>query len=245
MSTGTTALDLSVVAVIDQQGDEGCSFSYIYANNPSIPDQISLTGSISRLIRKGLIYKVGDLFFGRKYSPKEKPPEPPKAVPSKVVKTSIKRTILKTPQEEPKQGQLRRGAISGKVVYLLYRLKHLLPDRAVSNREIEDILRITSSASLYQILVKLVREGYLEPCSGSVSNGVFKWSGRFTYPFPTFDTNDKFLVDDSAILNVIVPKSNEDLLQVENPLIEFLKQEIQHHELAILRCKEKIKQLEA
>ena len=243
MSPGTTALDLSVVAIIDLQGDEGCSFSYIYANNPNIPDQISLTGSINRLTRKGLIHKVGDLYFERKHSPKEKPCEAPKTTPTKVITTQTKRTVLKPQVEEVLQGQLRRGAISGKVVYLIYQLKSLLPERGISNREIEAILRTTASASLYQILVKLVREGYIKLLSGTASNGVFQWSGRFSYPFPTFDPSDKFLIDHKAIMNTLVPKEPSDLLEAEHPVIEFLKQEIQYHELAILRCKEKIESL--
>ncbi len=243
MSTGTIALDLSVVAIIDAQGDEGCSFNYIYANNPAIPDQISLMGSIDRLTRKGLIHKVGDLYFERKYLPKEKPCEVPKVTPTKVILMRTKRTVLKPQVEEVLQGQLRRGAVSGKVVYLIYKLKSLFPERGISNQEIEAILGTTASVGLYQILVRLVREDYIKLLSGTVSNGVFQWSGRFSYPFPTVDPSDKFLIDNKAIMTTLVPKEPNDLLETEHPLIEFLKQEIQHHELAILRCKEQIESL--
>ena len=237
-----------VEELIKTQKDEGCTFNYIYANATCVTDRIALTGVIERLTRKGSIHKVGDLYFGSHFSPKpEVIKSVPQATPTKVIPMTVKRTVVQPLEVTAERGQLRRGAISGKVVYLFYVLDHLLPNRGLSNREIEDLLKITASASLYQILVKLVREDYLETVSGTASNGVFKWSKRFSYPFQTVDSHDKFMVDTAAILKFLTPKSEIDAEsnKEEHPLIDFLQQEIQHYELAILRCKEQIEKLRA
>ena len=234
-------------------------------------DELELSKLLHNLIMKTAIYKSSNLYYifdhenpennksteertaelmrkAMTADVKEESTKPPRVVQVKKEKEikPITHVVIERndkPDSSSKPfGSLRRGNVSAKVVFLLFAYRNSLE---FSIADICAIIGNDSPPSCYQILLKLVKTGYIRISSGNATNGTFKWNSNHCYPFSYELNTDRFLADHSKVTkyfnsNVEAPVN----LGNKEEAIEALKEIIQMHESVLFKSKALLESLE-
>ena len=157
---------------------KGLDFGTLFSKCTMVVEERELALALKSLKENGQTYREDDIYYAsdidrRKADDTDNLPEPVDKYPIKLI------------------GTMLRGGAAGAVALLFYRKRKLAP---LSKAEVQEVMADVPDKKLSEMLRRLVHIGYIECVEGHLCDGVYRWSGKYCYPFRICRTTDTRLL---------------------------------------------------